>query len=62
MCDVDFVQVKAVIPRQLKRRAFLAFAMQDEKFSRWLRRQLEGWLEEVAQSDEERAIPEINSD
>ena len=37
----DSAQVKAAIPRELKRRAFAAFALREEKFNRWLRTQLE---------------------
>ena len=43
----EFVQVKADVPRDLKRRAFAVFALRDEKFARWLRTQLEVWLQEV---------------
>jgi len=43
----EFVQVKAEIPRTLKRRAFAAFALREERFNRWLRTQLEKWLEEI---------------
>jgi hypothetical protein len=35
------VQVKAYIPRQLKRQAFAAFAMEETNFSRWVRQQLD---------------------
>ena len=48
----ESIQVKAVIPRTLKRRAFAEFAMQEVKFSHWLQRQLESWLEETEWSDE----------
>jgi hypothetical protein len=41
----DVVQVKAMIPRELKRRAFVVFAAREEKFSRWVREQLELWLQ-----------------
>ena len=47
-------QVKAAIPRDLKRRAFAAFAMREEKFNRWLRTQLEGWLQEVEDEGKDR--------
>ena len=40
-------QVKALIPRSLKRRIFTALASQDAKFSPWLRTQLETWVEEL---------------
>jgi hypothetical protein len=43
----DTVQVKVVLPRALKRRAFSALALREERFSRWLERQLETWLVQV---------------
>ena len=43
----NMAQVKAAIPRDLKRRAFATFARREEKFNRWLRAQLETWLQEV---------------
>jgi hypothetical protein len=49
----EVVQIKAEIPRDLKRRAFAALALRDEKFTRWLRLQLEAWLREVEESNEE---------
>jgi hypothetical protein len=39
------VQVKANIPRELKRRAFAAFALREEKFNRWLQRELEALVD-----------------
>jgi hypothetical protein len=42
----DVVQVKASVPRDLKCRAFAALALRDEKFNRWLERQLEELLKE----------------
>ena len=48
----DDVQVKASVPRDLKRRAFAALALRDEKFNRWLRSQMETWLQEVEGADE----------
>ena len=42
----DLSQVHAFIPRQLKRRAFAEFAMQERSFSHWLREVLEQWVEE----------------
>lgn len=41
----ELVQVKAEIPRELKRRTFAALALNDEKFSRWLRVQMEAYLQ-----------------
>jgi hypothetical protein len=46
----DGVQVRAVIPRELKRRAFVALAVREEKFSSWLRNQLESWLQDVTEA------------
>jgi hypothetical protein len=43
----ECVQVKADVPRDLKRRAFAALALREEKFNRWLRIQMEEWLQEV---------------
>jgi len=43
----DVVQVKAVISRELKRQAFVALAAREEKFSHWLRMQLESLLRQV---------------
>lgn len=37
----ELVQVKAEIPRDLKRRAFAELALREEKFNRWLRTQME---------------------
>ena len=45
MNDLD--QIKATIPRPLKRRAFAALAMREERFNRWLRTQLEDWLQQL---------------
>jgi hypothetical protein len=53
----EVVQIKAEIPRDLKRRAFAAFALRDEKFTRWLRLQLEAWLREVDENNEENQRP-----
>jgi hypothetical protein len=49
----DLVQIKATIPRPLKRRAFAALAMREERFNRWLRTQLEVWLQQLEESDRE---------
>jgi hypothetical protein len=40
----EVVQVKAMIPRALKRQAFSALALRDENFSGWVRVQLEQWV------------------
>ena len=34
------VQLKAVVPRELKRQAFVLLAAREERFSHWLRTQL----------------------
>jgi hypothetical protein len=57
----DVVQVKAMIPRELKRRAFVVLAAREEKFSGWLRTQLGTWLREVENADEGMAIVEVDS-
>ena len=44
----DLVQIKATIPRDLKRRAFAELAGQEIKFKRWLENQLQDWLERTA--------------
>jgi len=43
----NLAQVKATVPRDLKRRAFAVLALRDEKFARWLRRNLEALLQET---------------
>jgi hypothetical protein len=43
----DMIQVHAFLPRQLKRRAFGALALREQRFSQWLRDALEAWLREV---------------
>jgi hypothetical protein len=53
----DLVQVKATIPRPLKRRLFAALAWRDEKFSRWLCAQMQGWLQGAEDSYDERCCP-----
>jgi len=45
----DRVQVKAEIPRELKRRAFAALALREETFNRWLQRALAAFLQESDQ-------------
>jgi len=40
-------QVKAAIPRELKRRVFAAFALREEKFNRWLRTQMEAYVQQI---------------
>jgi hypothetical protein len=50
----DIAQVKAAIPRDLKRRAFSALALREEKFNRWLQRQLEVFLQENERAREDK--------
>jgi len=52
----DVAQVKAAIPRTLKRKAFATFALQEEKFNRWLRRKLEQFVHEsdIQESEDEK--------
>ena len=54
----EVAQIKAVIPRELKRRTFAVLALRDDKFNRWLRRQLEAWLQEVEEQKSASDIPE----
>jgi hypothetical protein len=42
---MEVAQIKAYVPKSLKRRAFSAFATLDLNFSRWTREQLEKWLD-----------------
>ena len=54
-------QVKATIPRDLKRRAFAVLARREEKFNGWLRRELEALLEETAKGErQDSEIPNVN--
>jgi len=48
-----FVQVKADVPRDLKRRAFAALALREQRFNWWLRTQMEEWLRQVETDSEE---------
>jgi hypothetical protein len=52
----DMAQVKASVPRDLKRRVFAAFALREEKFARWLRMQMEDYVKRVEDNDETVAI------
>ena len=40
----ELAQVHAVVPRALKRQVFSVLALRDERFSPWLRQQMERWL------------------
>jgi hypothetical protein len=42
----ELAQVKATIPKDLKRKAFATFALHDEKFNRWLERELRAFIQE----------------
>jgi hypothetical protein len=42
----ELAQVKAAIPKDLKREAFATFALQEEKFSHWLERVLRAYVQE----------------
>jgi hypothetical protein len=54
-------QVKATIPRDLKRRAFAVLALREEKFNGWLRRELEALLEETAKVERQGGeIPNVH--
>jgi|RhiMetStandDraft_8_1073273.scaffolds.fasta_scaffold142359_1 hypothetical protein len=51
----ELVQIKALIPRELKKRAFIALAETDRKFTPWLREQLERMLEQLSKPGETHA-------
>lgn len=56
------VQVKATIPRDLKRRAFAVLALREEKFNGWLRRELETLLQETETPErQEIGIQEVHA-
>ena len=42
--STDLVQVKARIPRELKRQAFAAFALNEITFRQWLEAHLHAWM------------------
>jgi len=48
----DRVQVTAQLPRELKKRAFIKLAEREQKFTPWLRQQLENLLEPLHQDRE----------
>jgi hypothetical protein len=57
----DVVQVRAEIPRDLKRKAFATFALTDEKFNRWLQRALEEFVQHNAALGEYlRGVPDLD--
>jgi len=53
----DMAQVRAEIPRDLKRRVFAVFALRDEKFNRWLQRELEAFVQESSELAAQRRDP-----
>ena len=57
----ELAQVHAYIPKELKRRVTIALARREEKFSGWLRKQIEGWVREIEQH-EGMAIVEVDSE
>jgi hypothetical protein len=48
---MQITQIKAYVTKDLRRRAFAAFAMADTNFSRWTREALEHWLQEHGTSE-----------
>ena len=61
---MDVTQIKAYVPKSLKRRAFSTFATLDLNFSRWTREQLEKWLNDVSanQATVSDAMPAVGPD
>ena len=57
----EVAQVKAAIPRDLKRRAFAALALREEKFNRWLQRELEEFLQEIDEQQRENSDERLQS-
>ena len=49
----ELAQIRADVPRDLKRRAFAALALREVKFNRWLRIQMETWLQQVEEPPQE---------
>jgi hypothetical protein len=48
----EFAQIKAEVPRALKRQFYVALTCREETFVHWLRSQIETWLHETdLQSD-----------
>ena len=46
--EKDEVQVQGRLPRSLKRELYAALALQEKKFTPWLREQAETWVATVA--------------
>jgi hypothetical protein len=45
----ELAQIKATIPRALKRRFYAALALRDDKFTRWLCAHIDAWLAQQAE-------------
>jgi hypothetical protein len=59
----EFAQVRAEIPRDLKKRAFAIFALRDVRFNRWLQRELEAFVQESSELAAQRRDPkELDDD
>ena len=41
----DVVQLHAFVPRELKRQLYSALALEDKRFSAWVREQATAWLQ-----------------
>lgn len=59
---MEVVQVKAVVPRTLKREVFSALALREQTFRNWLAHQMQTWLQEVEETHEEMAVIEGDSE
>jgi len=58
----ELVQVKAEVPRALKRHAFAVLALREERFSHWLRKQMEILLQQDKPSITDRTGLEADID
>ena len=47
----EMVQIKAQIPRDLRKRVFIALAEREQKFTHWLLQQFEGLLQQPSTPD-----------
>jgi hypothetical protein len=52
----DVCQIKAEIPVTLRRQVYAKLAMTDEKFTRWLRRKLEEFVDETEDGRGDKAV------
>jgi hypothetical protein len=57
MVTEEMAQVRAEIPRALKRKAFAVFALRDIYFNRWLQHQLEAFVQESSELAAQRRDP-----